>query len=266
MTSTWTAHERTQGSSDHYSAAQRRGAMSNDDDPVLLDREAGWAWLRLNRPRRLNALTDHMLQRLDLAVEEINNDPAIRVIVFTGNGKAFCAGRDTAELDEVNSATHDVPPRVGHHTNRIADIEVPVIAAVNGAAVGGGMGMALMADIVLATEAAYFVDGHLAVGMCPSSAVWWLPRLTSYQRAMEVFLTGRRVSAAEARELGMATCVLPVADLSSECRRLAADMARSSRATLTRTKRAVRFALTADFPHSTEQVGYLRSLPKPEAQ
>lgn len=241
--------------------------MSSNDsarDTVQLVREDGWAWLRLNRPHRLNALTDAMLDRLDAVVGEINRDRSIRAVVLTGNGRGFCSGRDSAELGDVREAAHDVPPLSGHQTNRIADLEVPVIAAVNGPAVGGGMGMALMADIVIAAESAVFVDGHVAVEMCPSSAAWWLPRLVSYQRAMEIFLTGRRVGAREAYELGMVTRVVPDGELERESAALAGAVAARTRATLTRTKRAVRHALAVDFRQSLEQIGYLRALKDPE--
>jgi enoyl-CoA hydratase/carnithine racemase len=236
-----------------------------DMDTVVLDRQGTWAWLRLNRPDRLNALTDGMLERLDAVVDEINADRSIRCIVLTGNGRAFCAGRDTAEIGAVREAAYDVPPLRGHQTNRIADIEVPVVAAVNGAAVGGGMGMALMADVIYAADTSFFVDGHLAAELCPSSAAWWLPRQISYQRAMEIFLSGRRVYADEARDIGLVTAVVTGDKLEATVAEVAAGIAERSRPTLTRTKRAVRHALGTDWNRAIEQIGYLRALETPEA-
>ena len=128
--------------------------------------------LCLNRPERLNALTKTMLDELDSAVREINADDSLKVIVLKGNGRAFCAGRDTRELVDLGAEHRDLPQRDGHATHRIADIDIPVIAAPRGAVVGGGMGMVLMADLVVAAESAYFVDGHLAAGMCPSASSW----------------------------------------------------------------------------------------------
>jgi 2-(1,2-epoxy-1,2-dihydrophenyl)acetyl-CoA isomerase len=110
-------------------------------------------------------------------------------------------------------------------------------------------------------ESAYLVDGHLAVDMCPSSSAWWLPRLVSYQRAMELFLTARRIPAAEAVSVGLATRVVPDAEIDEDAARLAASVvARASRSTLVATKRAVRFGLESTFARSVEQVAYLRAL------
>jgi len=203
-----------------------------------------------------------MLDQLDDAVREVNADDTLKVVILTGAGRAFCAGRDSRELVGLNSRARDLPDRDGHATHRIADIDVPVIAATRGAVVGGGMGMVLMADLAIAGESTYFLDGHLASGMCPSGSSWWLPRLVGYRQAMNVFLTGRRVDAAEALSMGIVSSVVPDADLDNSAGELAAAIAKMNRAALLRTKRAVRHALENSFQASTEHISYLRALPQ----
>jgi hypothetical protein len=110
--------------------------------------------------------------------------------------------------------------------------------------------------------AAFFLDGHLRAGMTPSSAVWWLPGLAGYQAAMSIMLTGRKVSAHEALQRGFVTAIVPPDELDAAVDQTCAQICRSDRDVLIRTKRAVRHALETDFAHSTEQVGYLRSLPR----
>jgi enoyl-CoA hydratase/carnithine racemase len=218
------------------------------------------AWLMLNRPHRRNAFTESMLQRLARAVLEINTDPRVKVVCLTGAGGDFCSGRDIDELPSYGTTA--VPDKRGQLTNTLADLEMPVVAGVRGAAVGGGMGLVLMSDVVVAAESAFFIDGHLRAGMTPSNAVWWLPRLVGYQAAMEIMLTGRRVLAHEAQQLGFVTTVVPDDDFDAVLSETCKTICRADRDVLIRTKRAVRHALESDFAHSTEQVGYLRSLPR----
>ncbi|MGW3810271.1 enoyl-CoA hydratase/isomerase family protein [Micromonospora sp. NPDC005113] len=229
---------------------------------VKLTRSGAIGTLRLNRPERLNALTETMLDQLDHTVRDINADDELKVVILAGAGRAFCAGRDTRELAGLGSEPGDLPERDGHATHRIADIDVPVIAATRGAVVGGGMGMVLMADLALAAESTYFLDGHLASGMCPSGSSWWLPRLVGYRQAMEVFLTGRRVNAAEALRMGIVNSVVPDAELDDSVNQLAGAIAKLDRAAILRTKRAVRHALENGFQASTEHISYLRALPR----
>ena len=218
------------------------------------------ALVRLNRPHRRNAFTESMLRRLAGAVPELNTDPRVKVVCLTGTGGDFCAGRDIDELPTYGPAA--VPEKRGQLTNTLADLEMPVVAGVRGAAVGGGMGLVLMSDVVVAGESAYFIDGHLRAGMTPSNAVWWLPRLVGYQAAMGIMLTGRRVLAREAQQLGFVTTVVPDDDFEAALSETCQMICRADRDVLIRTKRAVRHALESDFAHSTEQVGYLRSLPR----
>lgn len=219
--------------------------------------------VRLNRPERLNALTEPMLERLDEAVDAINHDTDVKVVVLTGAGNAFCAGRDTSELAAVAGEPSDLPNRKGHATHRIADIDVPVIAALRGAVVGGGMGMVLMADLAVASQTTFFLDGHLAAGMCPSGSSWWLPRLTGYRRAMDIFLTGRRVGVREAFEIGLVSTVVDDDALEREVNTVCDVLSGTNRAALMRTKRAVRHGLENGFAASTEYISYLRALPHP---
>lgn len=122
------------------------------------------------------------------------------------------------------------------------------------------MGMVLMADLVILSETAFFLDGHLAAGMCPSSSSWWLPRLVGYRRAMDLFLTNRRVAAQEALDMGLVNRVVPDDRLEEAVSAAGEQLTGLDRAALLRTKRAVRHAMENDFRSSTETISYLRAI------
>jgi enoyl-CoA hydratase/carnithine racemase len=227
---------------------------------LIVEAEGDVGTVRFNRPHRSNAFTDEMLEALAQAVVRFNDNQQIKVVVLGAIGGDFCAGRDLDQLPDFTLRT--VPSRTGQLTNALADLEMPVVGALRGAVVGGGMGLALMCDVVVAGESTYFIDGHLRAGMTPSNATWWLPRTVGYHEAMDILLTGRRVPVGEARKLGIVNRVVADTDVESVVADVCTAMCRSSRDVLVRTKRAVRFALESDFRHSTEQVGYLRSLPR----
>jgi enoyl-CoA hydratase/carnithine racemase len=229
-------------------------------DDLLVDVLDDRGRITINRPDRRNAFTEAVLQSLAGAVREFNADPSIKVVVLSGAGPDFCSGRDLDDLPAYGPSA--VPDKRGQLTNSLADLEMPVVAKLRGAVVGGGMGLALMCDVVLADETTFFVDGHLRAGMTPGSAVWWLPRLVGYQAAMSIMLTGRKVSAQEALQRGFVTTIVPPHELDAAVDQTCAQICRADRDVLIRTKRAVRHALESDFAHSTEQVGYLRSLPR----
>ncbi|HLW39390.1 MAG TPA: enoyl-CoA hydratase-related protein [Brumimicrobium sp.] len=166
----------------------------------------GIATLTFNRPDKYNSFTQELAFAVQKALDECKNDDAIRVIVLTGAGKAFCAGQDLVEATDPNG-----PPLkniVGDHYNpivmRLREIEKPIIAAVNGVAAGAGANIALACDIVVAKKSASFIQAFSAIGLIPDSGgTYFLPRLVGAQKALALMLTGDKIMAEEAEAMNM---------------------------------------------------------------
>src|SRR5512146_2174940 len=165
--------------------------------------------ITLNRPEVMNALNAAVHAGLYAALEEAR-DPAVRAVVLTGAGRAFCAGQD---LQEFRSGARDVAGnlRTNYHRNVLAirALEKPVIAAVNGAAAGAGLSLALACDVRIASRSARFVPAFIKIGLIPDSGGTWLVRrLLGAARAFEWLTTGRRLGADEARDWGLVSEVV----------------------------------------------------------
>jgi enoyl-CoA hydratase len=187
---------------------------------LLLERpESGIAVLTLNRPARLNALTDDMVAELSRTLDALAADGSLRVLILTGAGRGFCAGFDltlaaeaplTQELGEAAAWTARQESFAGIVT-RLRALRVPVIAAVNGPANGAGLGLALACEIRHASADAAFNAAFVKVGMssCDIGVSWLLPRCVGMSRAFEMMLTGRMVKANEAERFGLVSAVMP---------------------------------------------------------
>jgi len=191
---------------------------------VVLERHpAGYAVLMLNRPEKLNALSMELRGELVAAIEELRRDPAVRVLILTGAGRAFCAGLDLNELSkaESNSARAFELDAVA----ALLKFEGPVIGAINGVAATGGFEIAMACDILLVSTEAQFVDTHAKVGLLPG---WGLsvrlPRRIGLHRAKELAFTARFVSAAEAADWGLVNRVVPPEELLGQARAMAEQM------------------------------------------
>lgn len=192
--------------------------------------------LVLDRPP-LNVLHVAMLQELEEALAHVSEDPDVRVLVLTGAGRAFCAGVDVAD---------HLPDRVGitlrlFHgiIRRLLELRLPVVAAVNGAALGGGCELLLACDVVLAKAGAKLGQPEIRLGTLPPAAAALLPRRVGPQRALDLILTGRTLEADEARTLGLVTHVLAEDDFEAEVAQYAKNLASLSRPVLELAKRAV---------------------------
>lgn len=162
--------------------------------------------ITLNRPDKFNSFNREMALQLIKVLDEANNDKLIRAVIITGAGKAFCAGQDLAEAIDPNGP--GISRIVEEHYNpivlRLRKIEKPIIAAVNGVAAGAGANIALACDIVLATVSASFIQAFSKIGLIPDSGgTFFLPRLIGFQRASALMMTGDKVSANEAQQMGM---------------------------------------------------------------
>ncbi len=186
----------------------------SQDGPVTI--------LTLTRPKKLNAVDAAMLAELDRALREADADPAVRVVVITGAGeRAFCAGADIHEMAQSSPASYreGLGSLFVRIVERMRGMAKPVIAAVNGYAFGGGMVLALGADLLVAANTAQFGVQEINVGMIGGASL--LARLLGHHRAAELTMLGEPIPAAEAARLGFVNRVVPAADLMLEARRLA---------------------------------------------
>jgi len=213
---------------------------------LLFSVEARIATIRLNRPEKRNAFTLEMIDAWTKALEECRRNEDIHVVVVTGTGdKAFCAGGDIGRMDTPEGRMPFArKQKLWEHIHRIPllleDLDKPVIVAVNGAAMGAGMDMALMGDVRFAAESARFGETYVKVGVVPGDGgAYYLPRLVGTAKALELFWTGDLISAAEAERLGIVNKVLPDAELMPYTYAFAERLVRGSTLAIRMTKRAV---------------------------
>jgi 2-(1,2-epoxy-1,2-dihydrophenyl)acetyl-CoA isomerase len=192
----------------------------------------GVATLTLNRPERLNALGDTLREDLHDAVLRAAAAPAVRAIVITGAGRGFCSGGDVKAMDEAREAgtARPVLERVAPLRDRVLlamrDAPQPIIAAVNGAAAGAGMNLALACDIRLASTTARFGQTFVKRGLHPDwGGTYFLPRLVGMAKAAELIFTGEMIDAPEAQRLGLVSAVYPPEELLPAARALAVKIA-----------------------------------------
>jgi 2-(1,2-epoxy-1,2-dihydrophenyl)acetyl-CoA isomerase len=213
-------------------------------ETVQLEMRDSVAVITLNRPAALNALTVEVAREFRAALMEARERGA-RAVVVTGAGRAFCAGGDLREMRQLAEkegrieAFFEEPLRAIHDSIRlIRETPLPVIAAVNGVATGGGCNFALACDIVLAAESAQFNQAFIKVGLTPDcGGTFILPRLVGWKRAAELLMTGDMVDARRAAEIGMINRVVPDAELMIEALDLASRLASAPTAALGRIKK-----------------------------
>jgi enoyl-CoA hydratase/carnithine racemase len=218
-------------------------------ETLLIERVGPVGWLINNRPDALNAMNAKMRDEFADAWLELDSDPRVRVIVHTGNGKAFQVGADVKEVatDGVGMQRYeDEVLRFGlHFTAWQQNVGKPVIAAVNGMCAGGGLHFVADADIVIASSSATFFDPHVSVGQVTAIEVIGLAKRIPFESVMRMALVGahERMSAARAYELGMVSQVVdPPEKLREEAQALAEKIARNSPAALKATKKALQAA------------------------
>lgn len=198
---------------------------------ILIERETKIAWIRINRPERLNAFSGTMREDLDAALAELEHDDDVRCVVITGVGRAFSTGgdvsvmKDMIEQDNVVGFEHLV--RAGARVvQRIDDMTKPVIAAINGPAAGAGACLALACDLRIASEQASIGFGFLRVGLHPDwGGSYFLPRLIGPALAAEFTYTGEMINAERGERLGIFNRVVPAADLDAVAKSLAGQIA-----------------------------------------
>jgi 2-(1,2-epoxy-1,2-dihydrophenyl)acetyl-CoA isomerase len=188
------------------------------------------ATITLNRPEAFNALNLTLGRELFHAVLEADEDRAVRCIVLTGAGRAFCAGGDVKDfadhLDRVGVLIKELTTYLHGAVSRLARAPKPVVMAVNGVAAGGGLSLALAGDLVVAAESARFTMAYARIAASPDgSSTYFLPRLIGLRRALELTLTNRTLTAREACDWGLVTRVLPDAEFAAGVAALARELA-----------------------------------------
>jgi 2-(1,2-epoxy-1,2-dihydrophenyl)acetyl-CoA isomerase len=209
--------------------------------------------LTLNRPDKLNALTVAVAQEFKAAVPQAL-DRGARAFVLTGAGRAFCAGGDLGEMQEMASregkmdAFFDEPLRlINESILLIRQTPVPFIAAVNGVASGGGCNLALACDLVIAAESAKFNQAFINVGLVPDcGGTFILPRLVGWKRAAELMFTGNMITAQQALEIGMINNVAPDSELMNQALALAERLAQAPTAAIGQIKRLLEASAVND--------------------
>lgn len=231
------------------------------------------ATITLNRPERMNTISRTMLAQLSQRLLEAENDPEVRAVILTGSGRAFCAGLDLASATSSSAKGADGEDAIGSSAalpvtidartappTVLFNMDKPTLCAINGAAAGYGMDTALGCDIRLMGESSKLAPAFVKRGIVPESGgTWFLPRLLGWSRAAEIIFTGRTLSAAECLALGLATHVVPDAELLPRARALALEIAANAPLAVQSAKRLMRMGLAEQFDDHVHHV-YLQFL------
>ena len=237
-------------------------------DEVLYEVADGVAVITLNRPERMNAISGPMLTKLAADLLKANADPKVRVVLLTGAGRAFCVGLDLVDATQgsgigsasqaqsvsVNLDLRNTPPTI------LFNLDKPTICALNGAAAGYGLDTALGCDIRIMGESSKLAAAFVKRGVVPESGgTWLLPRLVGWSKAAELIFTGRTLSAADSLALGLASEVVPDAELMARARAVAAEIAANAPLAVQSAKRLMRMGLEETFNDHVHHV-YLQFL------
>ena len=247
-------------------AAQPTPAVMPDE--LLYGVDGAIATVTLNAPQRMNTISGPMLKQLTEALVHANQDPAVRVVILTGTGRAFCAGlnleaqaKGTDNLSVGSGATptnidlRNTPPPVLHAMDK------PVIAALNGSAAGYGLDLALGADIRVMAQSAKLAASYAKRGVLPESGgTWYLPRMLGWARAAELIFTARTLSADQSLEIGLVNKVVADADVMGEARDRAHEIAANAPLAIQAAKRMMRMGWNEPFNEHVHHV-FLQLLP-----
>ncbi|MEE8395015.1 MAG: enoyl-CoA hydratase-related protein [bacterium] len=229
-------------------------------DQLLFDVQNGIATITLNRPEKLNAFTSEMLAAWTDAYRQCRDRDDIRVAILTGAGRGFCSGGDVSRMGDAEKVTplwmkNDLWSTIQTLALTAAEVDKPLICAVNGAATGAGMDVTLMCDLRIAAESARFAESYVKLGLVPGGGgCWFLPRLIGPTKAAELLLTGDFVDAREALRIGLVSEVVPDAQLMEKAHQLAGRIARNPLHSIRLIKRAMQQGRNIDLRTHLDQV------------
>jgi len=229
-------------------------------ESIRYEKREGIARIIFDRPDDMNAIDDTLASELRRTLDDAGDDRAVRAVLLTGTGRAFCAGGNVAAfhagLDRPPEELRTILLNLHAAIARMARLEKPVVGAVNGVAAGAGMSLALAPDLAIAAESATFVMAYTGIGASPDgSSTFFLPRIVGTRLAMELALLNRPVKAPEALELGLVNRVVPDAELAEAAGELAARLAAGPTLAYARTRRLIRQSLSRDLSAQLEDEG-----------
>ncbi len=244
--------------------------MATDTDPLLFEQRGHVALLTLNRPDTRNALSgEAMFGAFEQIFERLNADHSVRAAVLTGAGSAFCSGGNVAEMRDRSGMFGGSPAQIAQNYREgiqripraFQALQVPIIAAVNGAAIGAGNDLACMCDIRIASRSARFAESFVKVGIVPGDGgCWLLPRVVGAARAAELAFTGDTIDADEALRIGLVTRVVDAGELLPEALALAGRIAANPPQVLRWTKQLLQQARTGTLDEALDAAGRFQGL------
>jgi enoyl-CoA hydratase/carnithine racemase len=241
----------------------REPNMGDTQAEILVEDRGHVRWLTLNRPEAMNSITGQMLYELNEVLKAADDDSNVRVIVLTGAGRAFCAGLDLkqAARGEGIGGAGLASAGARHYSTReictvtLQRIDTPVIAAVNGAAAGYGLDLALGCDMRLMSDNAILMPGFAKMGVVPESGgTWYLPRLVGWAKACELTMLGDTLNAQKSVEYGLANKAVPADQLEATATEWAEKIASNAPLAISEMKRLFRHGLTQDFESHSHHV------------
>jgi len=241
------------------------------EDFLLYEKSGGVVTLTMNRPETRNALsTPEICAEFVDQLKTIERDPSANVVILTGTGPAFCAGGDIKKMRDRSGFapmktvidTRDSYRNTIHLVAKVFNgLEVPVIAAINGPAIGAGLDLACMCDMRIAAQSARFAESFIKVGIIPGDGgAWFLPRIIGISRASELAFTGDMIDAQEAERIGLVSRVVEDSELMSAARALASRIDANPGRTLRITKRLIRDSSQLSLDHHLEMAGAFQSI------
>jgi enoyl-CoA hydratase/carnithine racemase len=233
-------------------------------DDIRIEQTNHIALITLNRPDRLNAISGPMLDELAAKLKEANDDPDVRVVILTGAGKGFCSGLDLKDTQTRIEAGADIGLTRGARRmfsldkspiTALWEMDKPVIAAINGAAAGFGMDMALLADMRIMSENAKMAATMVKRNVVPESGgTWLLPRLIGWGKAAEIFYRGLTLDAQQCLDLGIANTVVPADQVLSTAMSWAEEIAANAPLAVQTTKRMMRLGMDETFETAVDHL------------
>ena len=235
-------------------------------EQIVVERDGAVTRITLNRPDKLNALTQVMSDELVDAFTRLRDDPEVRAVILTGAGRGFCAGQDLTEFEAAYRAGErpDIEAHLKRSFHRLIPLIVttpkPVIAAVGGVAAGAGVSLAVACDVRIASDEARFIQAFVKIGLVPDSGgTWLLPRVIGYPNALELSITGDPIEAGRALALGLVSRVVPPSDLDQEVAAYTSRLASMPTAAVAATKELMRDALGLDLEEALRREGAAQS-------